>query len=284
MKSQDIRIRDPFFFEENGKYYLLGTTGDDPWEHGTDFTLYETEDLTDFRPVCRMVEDGTLEGKQFWAPELHKYRGKYYLLVSVYDDVRSRGSIFLVSDTLKGPYVPLTGERITPAGWTCLDATLFEWKGKPYLCFSNEWIDAVTRDGDGSLYIAELTEDLKAIVRYKKIVSGKYCGFSEEIETRGIRGYVAEGPFLWEEDGHLVLLWSTYTKNGYSVIESEAKEPFGEYVFRRNLFDDDGGHCMLFTYGGRRKLVLHHPNTAPDERAKVFDLEELRRPRRGGKK
>ena len=28
---KDIRIRDPFVFVEDGKYYLLGTTGEDLW-------------------------------------------------------------------------------------------------------------------------------------------------------------------------------------------------------------------------------------------------------------
>ena len=31
MLIDEIHIRDPFVLVENGKYYLLGTTGDDPW-------------------------------------------------------------------------------------------------------------------------------------------------------------------------------------------------------------------------------------------------------------
>ena len=29
MRAEDIRIRDPFVFVEDGMYYLLGTTGED---------------------------------------------------------------------------------------------------------------------------------------------------------------------------------------------------------------------------------------------------------------
>lgn len=36
MKRKEIHIRDPFVFVENGKYYLLGTTTDDPWGAGSD--------------------------------------------------------------------------------------------------------------------------------------------------------------------------------------------------------------------------------------------------------
>ena len=34
IKRNEIHIRDPFVFVENGKYYLLGTTTDDPWGAG----------------------------------------------------------------------------------------------------------------------------------------------------------------------------------------------------------------------------------------------------------
>lgn len=35
MKREDIHIRDPFVLVENEKYYLLGTTGNDPWGKAT---------------------------------------------------------------------------------------------------------------------------------------------------------------------------------------------------------------------------------------------------------
>lgn len=38
MNREDLRIRDPFVFVENGAYYLLGTTGND-------LTLYKSNDL-----------------------------------------------------------------------------------------------------------------------------------------------------------------------------------------------------------------------------------------------
>lgn len=39
------------------------------------------------------------------------------------------------------------------------------------------------------------------------------------------------------------------------------------------IFERDGGHAMVFTdLNGRRKIVLHQPNTSPDERMKIFEL------------
>lgn len=36
MKREDLHIRDPFIYTENGIYYLLGTTGNDSWDRGSD--------------------------------------------------------------------------------------------------------------------------------------------------------------------------------------------------------------------------------------------------------
>ena len=47
-----------------------------------------------------MVNDGSLdEYTNIWAPEMHKYKGKYYLLVSAFRNDLGRGSIIFMSDT-----------------------------------------------------------------------------------------------------------------------------------------------------------------------------------------
>lgn len=138
-KRENLRIRDPFIFVRDNKYYLLGTTGTDPWIKGSDLILYESEDLENFREKCAMVKKEYLEGyTNIWAPELHEYKGKYYLIFSVFKEEKGRGSIIFVSDDLNGNFKPLTGEYVTPQNWGCLDATLFIFGGAPYLCFSNE--------------------------------------------------------------------------------------------------------------------------------------------------
>ena len=278
MKREDIPIRDPFVFAENGVYYLLGTTGDDPWGKGSDLTLYASKDLTEFARVGTLVTDGGLDSyTNIWAPELHRYKGKYYLIVSAFRADCGRGSFILGSDRLTAGFTMLTGEYITPSGWGCLDATLFVYRDKPYLCFSNEWTTPVTRDGDGSLYLCELSEDLTHRVSApKKIVSGKHSGIAVEICDGNTKGFVAEGPYLYEENGQIVLLWSTVGKSGYTVVKSISTSGiYGEYGINKIVFDRDGGHCMCFTdFYGNRRLALHQPNRMPDERMKLFSYKE----------
>ncbi len=270
INREDLHIRDPFVFVENGKYYLLGTTTDDPWGTGSDLTLYVSDDLEHFTQKGRMVTDGCLDTyTNIWAPELHKYRGKYYLIVSAYRKDVDRGCFILVSDSLEHDYKMLTGEYITPQGWGCLDATLFVYGNKLYLCFSNEWTTPITNDGDGSLFIAELNEDLTQIVgEPKKIISGKDSGIAIEIGGDKVKGYVAEGPWLYEENGKIVLLWSTIGKSGYTIVKSVSNNgALGDYKFEKIVFDRDGGHCMCFVdRNGKHCLTLHQPNETSKER------------------
>ncbi len=269
IKREDIRIRDPYVYVENEQYYLLGTTP------GSDLTLYMSRDLIDYKRIGCMVDDGVLAGyTDIWAPELHSYNGKYYLIVSVYREDLGRGSMILVSNAIDQKFFPLTGKYITPAGWGCLDASLFIWKGKPYLFFSNEWLPAPIRgDGDGSLFVAELAWDLTTIVGDPHfIISGKYCGFSKQVHSADgkYHGYVAEGPYAIEENGRIALYWSTFTEEGYCIVRSVAEDIFDNYVFDRFVYLKDGGHCMVFTdLTNTKRLVFHQPNVSPYERLQL---------------
>lgn len=276
MHASEIHIRDPFILVEDGRYYLLGTTGDDPWGRASTLTLYSSDDLENFTPVCVMVNDGCLdEYTNIWAPELHKYKGKYYLIVSAFRKDLGRGSFILVSDKLDGNFKMLTGKYITPEGWGCLDATLYVEDGVPYLCYSNEWTNPISDDGDGSLFISRLSDDLCELVgEPKKIVSGKNCPLAVEIGPDDCRGYLAEGPYMYKEDGETVLLWSTITDTGYCVLKSVSRNgAMGDYELRETVFDKDGGHCMRFlALDGREMITLHQPNITPDERMKIFEI------------
>ncbi len=282
----DLLIRDPFVFVENGEYNLLGTTYNanlsadyNKCVHaGSDFMLYKSKDLTEFSPVCCMVEKQTLSGfSEFWAPELHKVNGKYYLIVSVYSADWGRGSIILTANKIDEPFTLLTGEYITPKGWSCLDATLFTKDGKNYLYFSDEWRFAVSKDGDGGIFVVELSDDLKKTIgQPKKVISGKGCGFAREIADvfTSEKGYVAEGPFVKEREGKIELYWSTFSNQGYCVVKSVADSVFGEYKFSEFVVEKNGGHAMIFNdISGKEYITFHQPNNPPTERMNKMQIK-----------
>lgn len=48
MKLQGIRIRDPYIILHKDIYYMVGTTGDDCWNAGSNFMVYKSTDLLTF--------------------------------------------------------------------------------------------------------------------------------------------------------------------------------------------------------------------------------------------
>ena len=198
MKREDLHIRDPFIYTENGIYYLLGTTGSDTWERGSDLVLYVSRDLERFEKKCVLVTDGSLTSyKNIWAPELHLYRGKYYLILSVFRDDIGRGSLIFVSDALDETFKMLTGKYITPEDWGCLDATLFIYKNTPYLCFSNEWMTPIKKinlrlmeiEAKMTEYLSDLSlnDDIEEKIESMNKKKEKYEALKTEMESKGVK-------------------------------------------------------------------------------------------------
>ena len=80
-------MRDPFVLSvpEEKKYYLFGTTDPSCWKgpfYG--FDCFISEDLEYWQgPVAAFrPREGFWGTENFWAPEVHRYRGKYYMLAS----------------------------------------------------------------------------------------------------------------------------------------------------------------------------------------------------------
>ena len=141
MKINEIFMRDPFLYVEDGVGYLIGTTDKTAWAGpATGFLGYKTTDLVNFEGPFVLFErdENFWANENFWAPELHKYNGKYYIVASFKKKGIHRASQMLVCDEPFGTYKPLD-KPFTPSEWECLDATLYEENGKLYTVFCHEW-------------------------------------------------------------------------------------------------------------------------------------------------
>ena len=84
MKREEINIRDPFVLTRNGQYYLYGTRGATCWGPANGFDVYVSRDLENWDgPFECFHNDGTFwADRNYWAPEVHEYHGKLYMLAS----------------------------------------------------------------------------------------------------------------------------------------------------------------------------------------------------------
>ena len=276
MLLRDIHIRDPFIFLEDGKYYLYGTRGSECWGKCSGLDVYVSEDLENWSEPIEIFSkpDGFWADRDYWAPEMHKYQGSYYLLVSFKSDDHCRGTQILKSDSPMGPFMLHSDGPVTPENWECLDGTLYVENGKPYMIFCHEW----TQVGDGEICAIELSQDLSKSVSEPVLLfraSDSACVKSLTDKN----AYVTDGPFLYQtQAGKLIMLWSSFSEEGYCEILSYAKEGTVTGAWEhddRMLFQKDGGHGMVMR-DSRNRLwyIAHTPNQTPYERPVLMEIEE----------
>lgn len=274
MKFCDINIRDPFVLKENGKYYLYGTRGETAWTKAEGLDVYVSDDLENWSEphACFTVPEGFWANREVWAPEVHKYKGKYYMFVSLYSETRLRATQILKSETPMGPFLPFTDDAITPVGWQCLDGTFYVDKnGDPYIVFCHEWVQV----RDGEIHAMKLTEDLTAAAGEPKLL---FKASEPHWADKSRETFITDGPFMYRtESGRLLMIWSTFTQSGYAqaIAYSDNGEIDGNWIHEDPMFDKDGGHGMIFEdYDGKKYLILHSPNENPLERPVLFEITE----------
>lgn len=278
-------LRDPFILVDNGVYYLYGTGA---YGRDWDNTCWD----------CYVNDTGSLRGqwkhvqqriyrqpdhaqKQFWAPEVHKYKGAYYLLASYYSSATGhRGSSVLKANSPTGPFSEISDGHITPKHWDAIDATLYvAADGQPWLVFVHEW--TCTEDGIGTMAAAKLSDDLR-------------CLISEPVELfradspPWTNRRVTDGCFLYTtRDGNLLMIWSNDEPDGYCVgiAHSTNGKIDGQWVHepvplykKGTVCEHDGGHGMIFTdTDGKLYMCLHAPDQACpglSERTVILPLYE----------
>ena len=280
MKRTDINIRDPFVLVHDGKYYLYGTRGATCWGPATGFDVYVSEDMENWsEPIICFENDGTFwADRNYWAPEVHEYQGKFYMFASFKNPDVRRGTAILKADTPVGPFVPHSKGCITPADWECLDGTFYlSPKGTPYMVFCHEWVQA----GDGEVCAIELTADLSAPAGEPKLLfhasDASWCKVMHH--SSGVNGCVTDGPFMWRtSDGTLLCLWASFSEGGYTeaVAMSDNGDIDGTFTQIDPLFMDDGGHGMIFrALDGQLYLTLHSPNAHLEERPFFHKVKDV---------
>ncbi len=278
MKLNEIHIRDPFILSDNGKYYMYGTRG---YESSGSFSGLDVYDSTDLecwsapKNILSLPSDfwGT---EDCWAPEVHRYNGRYYMLVSFKSPSHRRATHILVSDSPSGPFVPHGTEPVTPPDWECLDGTLYVEDNIPYIVFCHEW----QQIGTGEICAIRLTPDLKRAAGDPFVLfNASEPDWADGIKTHIGTAFVTDGPFLRKlSDDRLLMIWSSFSKGRYieAVSFSDNNKLTGKWLHSsKPLFKADGGHGMLFTsYDGRLMFVMHSPNIPPNERPSITVMDE----------
>ena len=275
-KRDEIRIRDPFILTDSkeGCYYMFGTIDLKPsgYRTASTFSVYKSYDLESFEGPKVVFDASKLDfwaDRDFWAPEVHEYNGRYYLFGSCKAEGKCRGTHIFVCDKPDGEYKPVSDEPATPRDWECLDGTLFVEDGVPYIVFCHEWVQIK----DGEIWATPLTEDLSRPAG-EPFMLFRASDNPEVNELKpGSGNYVTDGPFLYREDGRVKMIWSSFHDRRYLVLDAESDSIRGVWTHGKSRYNFDGGHAMIFTsLEGKRMMALHSPNKTDFERAAFYEI------------
>lgn len=283
-----IQLRDPFILPDPaaGLYRLYGTTAlGGPMEAPDGFVVRTSPDLRQWsapRPVLGRSA-GPAGADFFWAPEVHRYRGRWYLFASYGVGMnvvkpRAHYSAIHVADTPDGPFAPYSDGSVTPLGWFCIHGTLHvDRTDRPWVVFVREWTQVV----NGEIHAMPLSPDLRRPAGEPRLLfrasSAPWSLVQKSDYGEGYR--VTDGPWLHRTAaGTLLLLWSTFGRGGYvtGFARSLSGDILGPWEQEpAPLYANDGGHPMLFRdLKDRLVLALHAPNIPLRERVRLLPLKE----------
>ena len=295
LKTSDIRIRDPFILadKKTKTYYLYASISNRTNEEGLGVEVYTSKDLQNWtkpKPVFKVPDDFWAK-KWVWAPEVHEYKGKYYLFVTFTSDdliadapakapakswppYYKRGTQILVADSPEGPFKPFANKPATPVKHICLDGTLWVENGNPYMIYCHEWVEVQ----DGTVELMPLKDDLSAPAGESTFLFRASDAPWVKPIANG-KGYVTDGCFLYKtKTGKLLMIWSSTGEKGYAtgIVTSESGKTAGPWKHQpKLLFENDGGHGMIFrTFDDQLVIALHQPNVSPKERMQLYKLKD----------
>lgn len=292
---RDLHVRDPYIVaDQPSRSYFLYKSAPVKDKQGADASgvvAYRSKDLEYWEGpyvVFATPEDNWIKGA-IWAPEVHAYQGKYYLFATLNSDIEwklqrkdfpkytLRGTQLFYADNPMGPFLPFE-EKLphTPMDRMALDGTLWVENGTPYMIYCHEWVQIE----DGTMELVQLEPDLsKTVGSSLTLFHASSAPWSTgDQHPDGTLTYVTDGCFLHRtKTGKLLMIWSSFKEGSYAIgiAESTTGKVTGPWKQQENpLFDQHGGHGMLFkTFDGRLMLTFHQPNSpGGKERAQIYEV------------
>lgn len=278
----DHNFPDPLVVNDQGTYYAFATQRD---EHA--HQVITSKDLVHWKKEKSIPAPAWATG-QLWAPEVHKWKGKWYLFCSGLDkDSKKRDLTVAVADKPTGPYtyiaklIPGASENPTGTDEGAIDPTVFIEKGVLYLLYIRE---AVPR----AIKIVRLSDDLKSTIGEPKVVI---------TITRDVEQGILDAPTMIKRNGTYYLLFSTGwfqsdNKNDskYQIWAATSKSLIGPYAKPdkpvltgvKDLIYSPGHQCVFRTSNGDWWIGYHawstegEPRYGSNPKGRTFRIDRLK--------
>ncbi len=262
-----VKFGDPYVLHNEGKYYMYGTGGG----ARNGFAAYSSTDLVNWKHEGQVYHANNVNGWSdstaawggaYWAPEVYKYQGKFYMFYSAQwkDNPNKELENFrigvAVADSPTGPFVDLNDEPVFDPGYPIIDANvLFDNSGKIYLYYSRAcykhpvesevaawarrkgWFDVIE---ESWVYGVELKRDFSGVIgepvlllRPPVSMNDKQAEWeSRSVTSREVNRRWTEGSFIFRSGDMYYMMYSANYFGGknYAVGYGTSRSPLGPFT------------------------------------------------------
>ena len=257
-------IGDPVILIEGDTYYMYATNSG-----CKNFHCFTSKDGINFEDAgIVLANEDSFGTDRFWAPEVYKYNGAYYLFYSAGCEDGLMHVQVAKGPTPLGPFKDINKKPLVSIeGKSTIDAHLFiDEDDKKYLFFS---MDCSTNIVNGihtsQLFACTLNDDLDTVISEYKFISSP----SREWEFySGDSWRWNEGPYVLKHNGKYYLTYSTnmYASKEYCVGCYVSDKPLGPYKlmvdypilnYIENEISGPGHNAFFKDFDGKLKIVFH---------------------------
>lgn len=272
---------DPWVISYKGMYYYMNSMGNN-------ITIWATRDITDLREARKQVVwTPPVTGPyshDIWAPELHRFDGRWYLYFAADAGANESHRIFVLENASEDPLADtwtFKGEVNDSTNKWAIDPTAFEVNGQKYLVWSGWKGDT---DGEQDIYIAHLKnpwtiDSDRVLLSYPKY-PWEHVG---DLPDRPAMPHVEvnEGPEILQHGKDIFLVysgsacWTDYYELGVAeahvgddLLAASSWKKFDHPFFKedRQAGVFGPGHNGFFkSPDGKQDWIIYHANPASGE-------------------
>ena len=262
-------IGDPFvmYDSERNQYFMYCTGGK--------FRCWSSDDMVEWTAHgdSYAVTEKSFGTERYWAPEVVKHNGTYYMVYSAARMVgeQRRHSIGLAaSKTPTGPFTDVYDHPLFAPDYSVIDADLFfDDDGRVYLYYSRDCSENYV-DGKrtSQTYGIELKPDLSDTVGEPVLLATPVSSW----ERKSGDTTWNEGPCVFKKDGVYYLLFTAnyYASVHYCVGYATSDSPLGKFSKAKQnpilvgdgIYTSGTGHCNITTSpDGSELYMIYHSHS-----------------------
>jgi len=258
-------LADPYIFLENGYYYFFATG---EAKDKRFIPIYRSRDLSKWEFVRGAVTNGSKTDwnyKHFWAPEVLKINGKYYLYYTATPDESPANSGnrvgVAIADSIQGPYKNIG--VVIPNG--SIDGhPVIDKDGTMYIFYTNEW-QSSKGFYRGTIYMDKMLSPTQVADNPKPIITHHNW---------------QEGPFILQRNNQYYLTYScgAWSDSTYHLRYAIANSITGPYIEQpdsilksNKMVKGPGHHSIFMDKYGQDWVVYHGWDTAHSARYPRID-------------